>query len=94
MFNLVPYVAVVLLINVSYSIQHTSSNLWHQLPVSFKIKLWALRSAWTLTKSFYSSELNALHYYLISRSTQAGITAHPEPVDELCKAFSVQISQS
>lgn len=78
-------------------IQHTScqsSNLWHQLPVSFKIELWALRSAWTLTKSFSSSELNALHYYLISRSTQAGITAHPESIDELYKASSVQISQS
>lgn len=63
-------------------IQHPSCqpcNLWHQLPVSFKIELWALRSAWTLTKSFHSSELNALHYYLISRSTQAGITAHPGP---------------
>lgn len=71
-------------------IQHTlcqSSNFWHQLPVSFKMELWALRSAWTSTKSFYSSELNALHYYLISRSTQAGITTHPEPIDELYKAF-------
>lgn len=45
-------------------------------------------------KEFYSSELNALHYYLISRSTQAGITVHPELIDELYKAFSVHISQS
>lgn len=50
------------------------------------MELWALRSAWTLTKSFYSSGLNALNYYLISRSTQAGITTHPEPIDELYKA--------
>lgn len=70
------------------------SNLWYQLPVSITIELWALRSAWTLTKSFYSSELNALHYYLISRSTQAGITVHPELIDDLYKAFSVNISQS
>lgn len=71
-------------------IEHTlclSSNFWHQLPVGFKMKLWALRSAWTLIRSFYSSELSALHYYLISRSTQAGITTHPEPIEELYKAF-------
>lgn len=70
--------------------QHTScqfSNLWHQLPVNFKIELWALRSAWTLTKSSYSSELSALHYYLLRRSTQAGITAHPESTKQLYKTF-------
>lgn len=49
--------------------------------------MWALRTAWTSTKRFYSSELNALCYYLISRSTQAGITTHPEPIDEPYKAF-------
>lgn len=47
-----------------------------------------------MTKRFYSSELNALHYHSINRSTQDGIAAHPEPIDELYKALSVQISQA
>lgn len=67
MFNLVLCMAVAFL--VMQNAAHQPSVLWHQPTGSFKMELWALRTAWTSTKSSYSSELNALHYYL--RSAEA-----------------------